>query len=105
MVTRAVQFRIVDAVILCVYLSALGIMAWYVRDLDQRRVYQNCLAIENLKSGQREAAEATIAGDMKLLRDADRQGFPLPVPRDAIIADIAAKQAVIDRYPERACRK
>lgn len=105
MIDKDTRFRIVDLIILAIYVGSLGVMAYYVHNLDEKRVYQNCLAIENLKSGQREAAQATIDGDRKLLRDSVQQGFPLPVPRVAIVADIAAKQAVIDRYPERKCRK
>lgn len=97
--------RWLDITILVVYLTSLAVMGYYVHHLDQKRVYQNCLAIENIKSGQRDTAQATIDGDNKLLRDHDLHDVPLPVPQEAIEADIAAKQAVLDRYPPRVCRK
>ncbi len=67
--------------------------------------YRNCLAIENLKAGQREAAQATIDGDRLLLKDHDENGTSLPVPKQAILDDIAAKQKVVDRFPARDCGK
>lgn len=71
--------------------------------VDARLSYRNCVAIENLKAGQREAAEATIEGNQKLLDAHDLHGAPLPVPRAAIAADIVAKQKVVDRFPPRDC--
>lgn len=63
----------------------------------------NCGYIEDLKAGQRESAQATITGDKLLLKDHDLNGTPLPVPRQAIIDDIAAKQIVVDRFPAKDC--
>lgn len=97
--------RIIDVAVLVVYLGSLALLWHHVKGLDHKRVYENCLAIENIKSGVREQAQATIDGDKLLLMSHDSDGTPLPVPRAAVLADIATKQAVVDRYPPRICRK
>ena len=86
-----------------VFVVIVVALAFYSHHLDSNQTHRNCIAIENLKAGQRDSAQATIDGDKKLLEDHDKHGMPLPVPRQAVLDDIAAKQKTVDRYPPRKC--
>lgn len=102
--TPTVYFIIgVNLVMLGLLVSGFVYTHHQVRSFDARQTYRNCMAIENLKGSLREAAQATIEGDLKLLDDSDKNGTPLPVPRQAIEDDITAKQKVVDRFPARPC--
>lgn len=64
-------------------------------------VHSNCIAIEELKAGQREEAQATIDGDRAFLKA--HPGGTDQFPESVVQADIDAKQKTVDRYPPKRC--
>lgn len=86
---------------LIVFVCAAVFLAWYSHHLDSSQTHRNCLAIENLKGGQRANAQATIDGDLAFLKA--HPGGTVDFPEAVVNADIEAKQKIVDRYPERKC--
>jgi hypothetical protein len=92
-----------DLAVLAVFVGSLIVMGVYVHHQTSQLSERNCRAIENLKGGQRDAAQATIDGDNAFLKvhPDGTADFPEAVVR----ADIAAKQSIVDRYPPKPCPK
>lgn len=91
----AVLFWQIGAYLLVVAVGVVGL--WQIHN----QAHHACIAVENLKDGQREQAQATIDGDNALLKT-HPNGLP-GFPRSVILADRAAKQKTVDRYPPRTC--
>lgn len=55
--------RWVDIAILAVYLASLGVMGWYVRDVNSRALSQVCNRVEEMKAQlviDKQAADARL---------------------------------------------
>lgn len=101
---RWVRKHRVDILIVTAFVSLFVVVIW-VRHTNSQLAHRNCLAIENLKAGQRDQAQATVNGDNLLLFRHAKFGDPLPVPREAVIGDRNAKLKTVHRYPARECPK
>lgn len=101
--------RLALGVMLAALVASLVMLGYGVRSLDvtqsdlDKVVYANCQAIEEINAVAREEAQATIDGDRLLLADHFENGTPLPVPIEAVRADIESKQRKINRLAPKTC--
>lgn len=103
MASAVVKGRKGDVAMLAIWIGSIAIFFGYERHVDHRILSQLCNTAENLKAGQREAAQDSIRNNREFLRV--HPGGTDDFTEAVIRRHIAGKIKIVNRYPPRKCPK